>query len=65
MKNKRLYLFTLFYIVVLAIVFHWIYPEVSLTAVTTVIALCGFILAIGTNVLMNCVKKQQGKDDEK
>ena len=65
MKNKRLYLLTLFYIVVLAIIFNWTYPEVSVTAVTTVIALCGFILALGTNVLINIVKNQQGKHDGK
>jgi len=65
LKNKRLYLLTLLYIVVLAILFSWIFPEVSVAAVTTVIALCGFILALGTNVLINLIKKQQGKDDGK
>lgn len=65
MKNKRLYLLTLFYIVVLAVIFNWMYPEVSVTAVTTVIALCGFIIALGTNILINFIKKQQGNDDGK
>ena len=65
MKNKRLYLLTLFYIVGLAIIFNWVYPEVSVTAVTTVIALCGFIFALGTNVLISFLKKQQGKGDGK
>lgn len=65
MGSKRLYLLTIFYIVILAIVFKWFYPEVEVTTLTTVIALLGFIFALGSNFLINRIKQNQGKDDGK
>lgn len=63
MKNKRLFLLTIFYIAILAIAFTRIYPEVSLTAVSTVIALSGLVLAIVTNIVIHIIRKKQGKED--
>ena len=61
MGRMRFYLLTVFYIVVFAIVFKWFYPEVSVTAVTTVIALLGFIFAFGSNFLIKRIKQKERK----
>ena len=63
--SKRLYLLTIFYIVVFAIVFKWLYPEVQVTALAIVIALLGFICALGSNFVINLIKQNRGKDDGK
>lgn len=65
MGSKRLYLLTIFYIAVFAIVFKWRYPEMQVTAIITVIALLGFIVALGSNFLINRIKQSQGKDNGK
>ena len=65
MRSKRLYLLTIFYIVVLAILFKLFYPEVQVTALTVVIALLGFIFALGSNFVINLIKQYRGKDDRK
>ena len=65
MRSKRLYLLTIFYIVVLAILFKLFYPEVQVTALTIVIALLGFIFALGSNFVINLIKQYRGKDDRK
>ncbi|WP_455202093.1 hypothetical protein [Kaarinaea lacus] len=65
MKSKRLYLLTIFYIVILAIIFTRLYPEVSVTAVTTVIALSGIVLAVVTNIMIHFIRQKRGKEDGK
>ena len=65
MRSKRLYLLTIFYVVVLAILFKLFYPEVQVTALTIVIALLGFIFALGSNFVINLIKQYRGKDDRK
>lgn len=60
MGRKRLYLLTIFYIVVLAIVFKFLYPELKVTELATVIAVLGFIAALGSNFLFNKIKQRQG-----
>ena len=65
MKNKRLYLLTIFYIVVFATLFKFFYDEVEVTSITTVIALLGIICALGTNFAVNLKSKKGGKDDSK
>ncbi len=52
---------TIFYIVVFVVLFKQFYSEISVTALTTVIALLGFFVALGTNYLINRIKKK-GKD---
>ena len=63
LRNKRLYLLTIFYIVVFAIIFKLIYPEVPVTSLTIVIALLGFIFALGSNFVINRIKQKRGKND--
>jgi Flp pilus assembly protein TadB len=65
MGSKQLYLLTIFYIVVFAILFKWLYPEVRVTALSIVIALFGFIVALGSKFLINLIKQNRGKDDGK
>ena len=65
MRSKRLYLLTIFYIVVLGILFKLFYPEVQVTALTIVIALLGFIFALGSNFVIDLIKQYRGKDDRK
>ena len=63
MRSKRLYLLAICYIAVFAIVFKWFYPELAVTALTTVVALCGFIAALGTNWLITRMKRKRGQND--
>lgn len=63
LKNKKLYLLTICYIVVFAIIFKLIYPEVPVTSLTIVIALLGFIFALVSNFVINRIKQKRGKTD--
>lgn len=56
MVNKKIFFLTIFNIVVLSLLFKWLYSEVSVTAITTVIALLGYILALGFNYLIKKIK---------
>lgn len=64
MKNKRIYLLTIFYTVVFAVIFKFAYPEVTVASIATVIVLLALGLAIGSNYLVNRVK-QKGTGDDK
>jgi Co/Zn/Cd efflux system component len=61
--NKRLYLLAIIYIVIFTIIFKFIYPEVPATSLTIVIALLGFIFALGSNFVINRIKQKRGKND--
>ncbi len=65
MVNKTLFLLTIFYIVVFAVIFKQFYSEVSVTSLTTVIAILGFLVALGTNFLINRMKKKGEGSDNK
>lgn len=65
MGNKRLYLLTIFYITIFVIIFKFIYPEVPVTSLTIVIALVGFIFALGSNFVINQIKQKRGKKNGK
>ena len=65
LRSKRFYALAIGYIALFAIVFKWIYPEVAVTALTTVVALCGCAAALGTNWLITRMKRKRGKDDGK
>lgn len=66
MKGKLLYILIIGYITIIAIVFRSLYPEVRITAVMTIVAILGFVLAIITNFIIDRVKKEKarGKDDK-
>jgi Flp pilus assembly protein TadB len=64
MRSKRLYLLTIFYIAILAAIFKWLYPEVRVTALATVIAILGFAAALGSNFLINRRKQKRGEDND-
>ena len=63
--NKRLYLLTIIYIAIFAIIFKFIYPETPVTSLTVVIALLGFIFALGNNFVINRIKRKRGKNNGK
>ena len=63
MKSKRLYLLSIFYIVIFTIVFKWLYPELEVTSVITVIALLGFVVGLGTHFLITRIQQSKGKND--
>ena len=65
MRSKRLYLLTIFYISVFAITFKFLYPEVKVTALITLIALVGFGAALGTNLLISRQKRHLEEKDGK
>ena len=53
MVNKKwVYLLSIVYIAVYALLFKWIYPELDITALVTVITVLGFISALATNSLI-------------
>lgn len=64
LKSKRLYLLAIFYIAIIVILFNWIYPEVPVTSLSLVIALLGFILALGSNFAINRIKNQREKKND-
>jgi hypothetical protein len=65
MKSKRLYILTIFYIAVFAILFNLTYDEVDATALTTIIALVGFVFAFVTDFLIRIIMKKRGNNAEK
>lgn len=64
MRNKRLYILSIFYIAVYAIIVKFVYPELEITALATVIALLGFASALITNYLLPKPNNNQGHNDE-
>ena len=63
MKSKRFYVLSILYIALYAILVKLAYPELEITALTTVIALLGLVSAVVTNSLLAKVKRDQRKDD--
>ena len=61
MLNKRLYLLTLFFIVVFAVIYRFIYAgsEVQVTHVMTVISLTALLASLGVNVVIQQIKKKR------
>lgn len=64
MGNKRIYLFSILYITAYAVIIKFTYPELEITALTTVIATLGFTSAVATNYLLKKSNNNQGQDDE-
>ena len=64
MGTKRTYLLSILYIAAYAVIVKFIYPELEITALATVIALLGFASAVATNYLLQKSNNNQGKDDE-
>lgn len=64
MKNKRTYYLSILYIAVYAIIIQFVYPELEITALATVIALLGFASALMTNYLLPKSNNNQGDNDE-
>lgn len=62
MGNKRVYFFTIISIAIYAIVFKFVYPELEITALTTVIAILGYLSALFINYLL--LKYKKGENDE-
>jgi len=64
MLNKRLYLLTLFFIVVFALIFRFVYPEVQVTQVMTVISLTALLASFGVNFVIQQIHQKKGASDE-
>lgn len=64
MGNKRIYILSIFYITIYAIIFKFTYPELVITSLSTVIAVIGFISALITNYLLPRANSNQGNKDE-
>jgi len=64
MGNKRIYILSILYIAVYAIIVKFVYPELEITALATVIALLGFASALITNYLLPKPNNSQGNNDE-
>ncbi|WP_089724275.1 hypothetical protein [Candidatus Thiosymbion oneisti] len=64
MKKKRVYLLTIAYIAVYAMLTKLTYPELEITALTTVIAVLGFVSALATNYLIKKVECKIGKNND-
>ncbi len=67
MLKKRLYLLTLFFIVVFAVTFRFVYPdsEVKVTQVMTVISLMALLASLGVNVVIQQIQKRGTSDENK
>ena len=67
MLKKRLYLLTLFFIVVFAVTFRFVYPdsEVKVTQVMTVISLMALLASLGVNVVIQQIQKRGTSDEKK
>jgi hypothetical protein len=65
LRNKLLYLLTIIYISIFAIIFKFIYPEVRVTSLPVVISLLGFIFALGSKFVINRISKREGKNNGK
>jgi hypothetical protein len=57
-------LFSILYITAYAVIIKFTYPELEITALTTVIATLGFTSAVATNYLLKKSNNNQGQDDE-
>ncbi len=66
MLNKRLYLLTLFFIVVFALIFRFVYAgsEVQVTQVMTVISLTALLASLGVNFVIQQIQQKRGASDE-
>ncbi len=68
MLNKRVYLLTLFFIVVFALIFRFVYPvaeaEVEVTQVMTVISLMALLTSLGVNAVIQHIQQKRGASDE-
>jgi hypothetical protein len=60
MGNKRIYFLSIIYIATYAVVIKFVYPELEITALATIIALLGFASALVTNYLLP--KKKSPKE---
>lgn len=66
MLNKRLYFLTLFFIVVFAVVFRFVYSdsEVQVTQVMTVMSLTALLVSLGVNFVIQQIQQKRGASDE-
>jgi hypothetical protein len=64
MLNKRLLLLTLFFIVIFALIFRFVYPEVQVTQVMTVISLTALLASLGVNFVIQQIQQKRGASDE-
>jgi hypothetical protein len=64
MGNKRMYFLSILYIAAYAVVIKFVYPELEITALATIIPLLGFASALVTNYLLPKPRNNQGDNDE-
>lgn len=64
MGNKQIYFFSILYITAYAIIVKFVYPELKITALATVIAILGFASALITNYLLPKRNDNKGNYDE-
>ena len=66
MLNKRVYLLTLFFIAVFALIFWFVYAdsEVEVTQVMTVISLMALLTSLGVNAVIQHIQQKRGASDE-
>ncbi|MCB2264167.1 MAG: hypothetical protein LGR52_14705 [Candidatus Thiosymbion ectosymbiont of Robbea hypermnestra] len=61
MGKKRVYLLSILYIAGYAMLIKFIYPELEVTALSTVIAVLGFASALATNYLIKQIARVKAK----
>ena len=64
MSNKRTYFLSILYIAANAVFIKFVYPELEITALATIIGLLGFASALFTNYLLPKPKNNQRNSDE-
>lgn len=57
MGKKRIYLLSILYITGYAMLVKFLYPELEVTTLSTVIAVIGFVSALATNYLIEKIKR--------
>ena len=67
MLNKRLYLLTLFFIVVFAVTFRFVYSdsEVKVTQVMTVISFMALLASLGVNFVIQQIQNRGTSNEKK
>ncbi|ACD90951.1 hypothetical protein Clim_1919 [Chlorobium limicola DSM 245] len=64
MKNRRIAILTISIIVVIAVLFRFVYPEVPITKLMTVIPLTALAAAFGIDVFIQHLQKKREASDE-
>lgn len=62
--DKKLYILSIVYIGIIAVILNYVYPEFEITSLKIVIASTGFAFAFATTWIIRYMSKKEGITDE-